>query len=580
MTFVDRTFPDIVRDVLTNLTQGVSGEVHRVSYDPSARPLAVPDIVLERRPVRRVSAVSGLVRPAPGTAPVRVDFSLNDYELVGDPADPADLHTIRFLPFGRKPAPGTDVIVNYYPRTTDPTVITDANVGGVARTLLEAVAKELTLLYAQVNLAYDAGFVELASGVSLDRVVALLGYRRFTAGRPVGSVRFSRRGGVRGEVSVPAGTAVTDAADKVRYETVETRTMFADESTAEVRVRGATDTTPPVPEHTLTVVQRAIAGVDTVSNERPTATPAADESDAELRARVSVALLASNKGTVSAIEHGLSALPEVQSVSVEEFPNQVPGELRLSISLTNPGGALPAAVLAKIEELRPAGIRVLPTSAGGVGLAANVALTLAGSHLAPAALESLHREVQATLSGLVAKAGVGQRIRVGPLVAALLADQRIVDATITLGAKGQPSGAPGADFDPGAATVPRLAAADVSFAPDAFEQAVAATGPRVAVEVRAAVAASPQAGVSLDAAGAQVTTRLKSYFASLAAGAAVTSATVLAALRDDANYQLDPLRLKVTLSSDEQFVQVAEGGQAFTVKPEHSFTVADVEVTA
>ena len=39
MSFVDRKYPDIVRDVLTNLTQGVAGEVHRVTYDPNARPI-------------------------------------------------------------------------------------------------------------------------------------------------------------------------------------------------------------------------------------------------------------------------------------------------------------------------------------------------------------------------------------------------------------------------------------------------------------------------------------------------------------------------------------------------------------
>ena len=64
MSFVDRLYPDIVRDVLTNLTQGVTRELHRVSYNLLARPLQVPDIVLLRRPVKRVSLVSGLVEPA------------------------------------------------------------------------------------------------------------------------------------------------------------------------------------------------------------------------------------------------------------------------------------------------------------------------------------------------------------------------------------------------------------------------------------------------------------------------------------------------------------------------------------
>ena len=224
-------------------------------------------------------------------------FGLNDYELVPDANDTDSLSTIRFLPFGRKPAPDTDLRVNYYPRTTAPAPITDLNVGSVVRTLLETFAKEQAILYAQLNLAYDSAFVETATGSSLDRVVALLGYQRFRAGRPVGTVTFSRRAGAVGEITIPAGTPVTDAADKVRYETVESRLMRAGETTAEIAVRGSTDNTPPVDANVLTVIQRAIAGLDAVTNERPTARATSDESDAELRARARDALISSNKGT-------------------------------------------------------------------------------------------------------------------------------------------------------------------------------------------------------------------------------------------------------------------------------------------
>jgi hypothetical protein len=189
VTFVDRKYPDLVRDVLTNLTQGVAGELHRVSYDPNAHPIQIPDVVLSRRPVKRVSVVEGLVAgAAPDDPPVPYTFGLNDYELVPDANDTDSLSTIRFLPFGRKPAPDTDLRVNYYPRTTAPAPITDLSVGSVVRTLLETFAKEQAILYAQLNLAYDSAFVETATGSSLDRVVALLGYQRFRAGRPVGTV--------------------------------------------------------------------------------------------------------------------------------------------------------------------------------------------------------------------------------------------------------------------------------------------------------------------------------------------------------------------------------------------------------
>ena len=275
MSFINRTYPDVVRDVLTNLTQGVTGERHTVEYDGTAGngagPVQVPDIVLLRRPVRRVSLVTGFVAgPTVDDDPLPHTFGLNDYELVPDPNDPTDLHTIRFRPFGRRPAPGTELTVNYYPRNVDKTPVTDMNVGSVARTLMEALSKEIALLYAQLNLAYDSGFLESATGSSLDRVVALLGLQRYRAGRPMGTVTFRRRAGSPGNITIPPGTPITDAANKILYQTIETRTMLAGESIVEVQVRVSTDGTPPVEAGVLTVIQRAIAGLDSVTNERPT----------------------------------------------------------------------------------------------------------------------------------------------------------------------------------------------------------------------------------------------------------------------------------------------------------------------
>lgn len=581
MSFVDRLFPDITRDILTNLTQGVTGESHRVDYDATARPPVVPDIVLERRPVRRVSFVQGLIAAAKaGDPPTPYVFTLNDYELVPNPQDTTDLNTLRFLPFGKKPAPGTDVLVNYYPRTTDPTPLTDLNVGSVVRTLVEAMSKELAILYTQLNLAYDSGFVDTATGSSLDRVVALLGYSRFLAGRPVGSVRFSRRAGSPGSITIPAGTPVTDAEDKIRYETIETRDMLPNESTAEVRVRGAADSTPVVDAGKLTVIQRAIAGIDTVVNERPTTRASGDESDEELRARAKAALLASNKGTVDAIQNGLLLLPEVRDVKITEMPNGVPGEVQLSISLVQPpsGNALPPSVEERIRQLRPAGIRVISGLAGSIALSAQVNLVLAGSFFSATDIADIHSGAVNTLTQGIAKSGVGQKIRLKPLVAALLADQRIVDATLTIGQKGEPAPAEGADFSPPADGFVQLDSADVAFGTDTYDKPPAATGQAVPVEVRATFKISLITGVSVDTARTQLQSRLSAFFSSLTVGTDVNQASILAALRDDGKYAIDPTPTLITLTSDTQFVQVSQSGQVFHVQPGQTFSVSSVEV--
>lgn len=581
MTFVARTYPDVVRDVLTNLTAGVTGEVHRIAdYDLAARPVRVPDVTLQRRPVARVSFVAGVIAaPEPDAAPLPHVFSLDDYELVAGPDDAEGASTIRFLPFGRKPAPNSDLVVNYYPRNVDPSPLTDVNVGSVARTLVEALARELAVVYAQLNAAYDSGFVDTATGSSLDRVVALLGLSRYEAGRPVGTVRFGRRPGSAGTIAIPPGTPITDAADTIRYETTEAHTMLAGESTAEVRVRGASAATPTVEPQVLTVVQRAVAGIDSVTNEQATARATVDETDEELRTRARAAVAASNKGTVGALENGLLQLPDVRSVSLQEFPNDVPGEVRLSISLVDPTReSLPDSVHARIAELRPAGVRVVPETATGVSLTASLALVLAGSHLPPSEIEELHRGVRRTVTELVKKAGVGQKIRVGPLVGAILGDDRVVDAAIRLGPKGGALGGPGVDFQPPAETIVELAEADVSFEPDTFDRPAGAEG-EVRVDVTALVPVTPVGGKPIADVQAAVEAKLASWVSSLTAGTTIDTPALLQALREESSYAIDPLGLVVTLAVGDQFAQIAQGGPPYTVLPGQVYVVADVQVT-
>lgn len=576
MSFVDRTYPDLVRDVLTTLTAGVAGEVHQVVAGPDG---AIAEIVLNRRPVARVSQVTAVIA-GPGGVPVSAVLGLDDVDLAPlDPQDAEDASVLRFPATARRrPLPGTDVVVNYYPRTVDPSPIDDVAVGSVARTIVEAIGRELSVAYAQLNLAYDSGFLETATGNSLDRVVALLGYRRYVAGRPVGTVRFSRRAGSPGELTIPAGTAVADAQDTVRYETTETRTMLAGESTAEVRVRGASEGTPVVAAGVLSVIQRAIAGLDTVTNEAPTTTSSQDESDVELRARARVALLTAAKGTLPALTNGLLALPQVQAVSVQERPDGVPGDVRISLSLTEPpaDGSIPATVLDAIEDLRPAGIRVLVGKAGEVALAARVRLVVSGSSLLPADRDRLHAAATRTLVARIAATQVGQRIRTGALQAALVDGERVLDAAVTLGSVEGGLGTAGADFVPEAGQATRLAAADVSFDPDVLD-APAAGPAAVPVDVRAtARAAAP--GVDRETLRAGVTARLTSYLAALSPGSVVTAQALLDAVRDDSAYALDPLGLVVTFTAGDQFLQVAAGGATYPVQAGQTFTMSGVEV--
>ncbi|MES2443253.1 MAG: hypothetical protein V4574_10520 [Pseudomonadota bacterium] len=580
MSLVNRTYPEIVRDVLTTLTQGVTGEKHEVKYDPSAKPLVIPDIMLEKRPVRRVTAVEGFVAAAvEGGKPVATTFSLNDYELIPSPAAPDDYVGIRFRPLARrKPAPDTVVTINYYPRTTDPTPLTDLNIGSVTRTIVEAMSRELAGLYAQLNLAYDSAFIETATGDALDQVTALLDYKRFRAGHAVGSVTFTRRPGASGSISIPAGTPITDGADKIRYVTSERYDMLAGESVAEVRVQGATQGTPEVEAGILAVVQRAIAGLDTVSNSRPTTRASQDETDEALRARTRDALLTANKGTLEAIEHGLMAMPGVTGVSIVEMPNGVAGEIQVSVQLDNPppaGSDLPQHIVDRIEELRPAGIRVLRGLAPMVALEIRLALVLAGASLASADVEAVKAGVRTKLRDEIRRKGVGERIRAKPLAAVLLGDARIADVTLTIGPRGGTAAA-GEDYQPAADAGTTLDAADIVIDPETFANTAPPSGQKTRVDINAIIGAAPIGGTAPAAILAELTAKLTAYAATLTAGMTIDSASLLEALRNDTLYAVDPIKLNVLLTVNDQFVQITQGGKAFEVGGDQSFTVVSV----
>jgi hypothetical protein len=57
-------------------------------------------------------------------------------------------------------------------------------------------------------------------------------------------------------------------------------------------------------------------------------------------------------------------------------------------------------------------------------------------------------------------------------------------------------------------------------------------------------------------------------------------AAVLTAVRDDAKYAIDPLKTRLTLTSEQQFAQILQGGAAFTVGPGQSFDIVSVDLAS
>ena len=113
-----------------------------------------------------------------------------DYGLLDAPQP----QTLEWKEGAELPDEGTLIQVNYRPEAAA-SVLTDLHAGSVVRTLSESISLEIAGLYAQLEAVYQSGFVDTATGSSLDNVVALLGIERVTGGRAVGEVEFTRSPG-------------------------------------------------------------------------------------------------------------------------------------------------------------------------------------------------------------------------------------------------------------------------------------------------------------------------------------------------------------------------------------------------
>jgi uncharacterized phage protein gp47/JayE len=114
----------------------------------------------------------------------------------------------------RHPEEGTRFEVEYTYREQS-AGLTDFNPGSVLGTLVRAFARELKLLYEQMDQAYRRAFIDEATGAALDSVVALLGVTRNPALKAKGEVTFFRQQAADQTVTISAGTRVADESGRM-----------------------------------------------------------------------------------------------------------------------------------------------------------------------------------------------------------------------------------------------------------------------------------------------------------------------------------------------------------------------------
>jgi phage-related baseplate assembly protein len=263
---------------------------------------------------------------------------------------------------GLYPDHQTEFLADYY-RPGEPSPLSDIFVGSVTRTLAEAMSRELAIVYQQINLAYQAGFIDSAEGTSLDFVVAILGVTRLTADYALGTVTFFRAPNVPGSITIGAGVRLMTDDGQVQFETTTLRTLQPGQNRVNVPVRamvGGADGI--VPANKITQILLPIAGIERVTNLDPTQKATADESDEALRRRAKARLRGLNLCTLAAIEQA-ARQARAQDVEIRDpqYPPDDPAKWtpagKVQVLLKGDPDLF-EAVRGAIEGVRAAGVQV------------------------------------------------------------------------------------------------------------------------------------------------------------------------------------------------------------------------------
>ena len=412
---VRRPYLELVDDLLTAIVGGVVNEPILFDVKSDRYPLS--------RPASALRSVTGTHGGEQFTFQQTIDYAFS----AGDNA-------VGWLPDGNHPDDNTTFFVDYLvPGSVSP--LTDVNVGSVTRTLAEAIGREIATVYEQINAAYRSGFVDTATGTSLELVVSILGVHRKTKDFAQGLVTFFRDATSTGAITIPAGTLLVAATpQRPQFETTETRTLQPGTARIDVPVRATEEfkgEVGQVPAGSISELVVLLDGIARVSNLDTTFLGAEDESDDDLRLRAKAALRAISKGTQAALEQAV--LEERAKVLEVWDPNAPPDRRtdpgRVALLVEADPKRFPS-LLPAVHAVRAAGVE-LTLVARYVYLTLRVRGTIAPG-LPPAGRDKIVSDVIAALQGYVDGLASGAPAEGSALLSALgtvsgLSDPAIAD---------------------------------------------------------------------------------------------------------------------------------------------------------
>jgi hypothetical protein len=351
---IERSYQEVVDDIVTSIVGGVVNEPIVYDLKEDLYPLA-----------RRASEVRGI------TGTIRKDGKLVPHsflKLVDFVFSAADNAVIWQQTKGvDSPADETVFYVDYFqPAGVGRSPLSDINVGSVTRTLSEAIGREIATVYQQIKAAYLSGFVDTATGQSLDFVVAILGVRRRTGEFAAGTVTFFRNPAAgEGNITIPEGTVVSTKKGDASFVTVELRTLQRGQARIDVPVRAKiAGPEGNAASGAITTLSQPILGIGSVTNFDATAQAAAEETDEQLRARAKAVIRGAGKATIAALINAIGGqsanLVEVTDPnSVVSDPNGPPGKRQppgtVALLIETEPEHFPS-VRGAVEETRAAGV--------------------------------------------------------------------------------------------------------------------------------------------------------------------------------------------------------------------------------
>lgn len=236
-------------------------------------------------------------------------------------------------------------------------VVTDFEVGSVARTMYESFAYEMALLYEKMQLVYLSAYVDTATGNQLDQVVAVLGITRSQPDFAEGEITFAREGAGE-EILIPTGTLIateeSSTGEKKVYQTSKEVTLAANRTSVTVQIRAVKRGEEfESAADTVVVMPRPVPGIKFVNNDAPIRLVGKRrETDEELRERAKNTLISSGKATIISIENALLSLSGVRDARVREnfhFPRglvEISNDIQFPDTVTIPRGTI---LLANIQ---------------------------------------------------------------------------------------------------------------------------------------------------------------------------------------------------------------------------------------